>query len=133
MSRNRTYRVLTADEHSYLWRVRHRHDEGCDEVLSIRRVASPSGRALHFRPKPGFVIPDGVTSASGVVRDETGRWLNLNEPGVVRAFIDALTASEWPPDDHSFVHLDGWAWLAGAHRQRTPAESAPATSHFEGQ
>ena len=122
MSRHRTYRVLTAGEHTFLWRVRHRHDEGCNEILSIRRLASSSGRALHFRPKPGFAIPDGGTSASGVVRDDTGRWLNLHEPGVVRAFIDVLTASEWPTTDHAFVHLDGWAWLATAHHHRAPAD-----------
>jgi hypothetical protein len=115
MSRNRTYRVLAVGEQTYLWRVRHRHDEGCDEILSIRRVASSSGRALHFRPKPGFVVPDGGTSASGVVGDDAGRWLNLNEPGVVRAFVDALTAFEWLATDRAFAHLDGWDWLARVH------------------
>jgi hypothetical protein len=133
MSRNRTYRALAAGEHTYLWRVWHRHDDGCDEILSLRRVASSSGRVLHFRPKPGFAIPDGGTSASGVVRDDAGRSLNLNEPGVVRAFIDTLTASEWPTTDRAFAHLDGWAWLAQAHRQRATADSIPATSRFEGQ
>lgn len=131
MSRNRTYRALAADEHAYLWRVRHRHDDECHEILSLRRVASSSGRVLHFRPKPGFAIPDGGTSASGVVRDNAGRSLNLNEPGVVRAFIDALTADEWPTTDRVFAHLDGWAWLAQAHRQRATADSIPTTSRFE--
>ena len=122
--------MLAAGEHTYLWRVRHHHDEGCDEVLSIRRAASSSGRALHFRPKPGFAVPDGGTSAAGVVRDDAGRSLNLNEPGIVRSFIDVLTTSEWPTDDHAFAHLDGWAFLAQAHRQRTTADSIPTGITF---
>lgn len=122
MSHNRPHRALAAGEHTYLWRVSHRHeDDGCVEVLSIRRVGSPSGRALHFRPKPGFAIPDGGVSASGVVGDDTGRWLNLNEPGVVRAIIDTLTASDWPAADRTFAHVDGWAWFDRAHRQRAAA------------
>jgi hypothetical protein len=125
--------MLVADEHAYLWQVRHRHDEGCDEILTIRRVASPSGRALHFRPKQGFVIPDGGMSAAGVVGDAAGRWLNLNEPGVVRAVIDALTATEWPAANRRFLHLDGWPWLDAAYRQRSPADPDPTTSRFEPQ
>ncbi|MBR7831225.1 hypothetical protein KDK95_33270 [Actinospica sp. MGRD01-02] len=118
MSRNRSHRLLTADGHTYLWRVRHRHHEGCDEILTIRRLASLSGKALHFRPQPGFGIPDGGTSAAGVIADDAGRRLNLNEPGVVRVFIDALTADQWPITDRRFLHLDGWPWLDAAHRQR---------------
>ena len=132
MSRNRTYRVLVADEHTYLWRVKHCHDEGCDETLTIRRVASPSGRALHFRPKQGYVIPDGGMSATGVIGDDADRQLNLNEPGVVRAFIDALTAAEWPATDRRFLHLDGWPWLDAAYRHSS-VDSHPATSRFEPQ
>jgi hypothetical protein len=127
MSRNRMYRALATDEHSYLWRVWHSHGEGCDEILSVRRVASSSGRALHFRPKSGFLILDGGVSASGVVGDDADRWLNLHEPGVVRAFIDVLTASEWPAADLAFAHLDGWAWFGSAYRQRASALSAPVT------
>lgn len=104
--------MLVTPEHRYLWRVRHCHDDdGCDEVLSIRRTASHSGRALHFRPRSGFLIPDGGTSASGVMRDGAGRWLNLHEPGVVRAIVDELTGAQWPAADRAFVHLDGWDWF----------------------
>lgn len=123
MSIHRGYRVLTVGEHVYLWRVRHLHDEGCDEVLSIRRVDSPSGRALHFRPKPGFCIPAGGTSAAGVVGDDTGRWLNLNEPGVVRAVVDVLTASDWPIGDRSFAHLDGWSWFGSVSEHDRQSET----------
>lgn len=112
VSRNpRTHRVLVAGTHTYLWRVRHMHDAGCEEILSIRRASSPSGRALHFRPGTGFVMPNGGTSASGVVGDSAGRMLNLNEPGTVRAFVDALTASVWPAADRKYLHLDGWEWF----------------------
>ena len=121
MSRDRGFRVLKAGEFTYFWRVRHRHDEGCDEILSLRRAASPSGRLLHFRPRPGFVIPDGGVSAAGVVGDDAGRWLNLNEPGVVRALVDVLTAAQWPAADRGFLDLDGWDWFGSAHRHRTAA------------
>ena len=130
MALNRGYRVLVTDGRRYLWRVRHRHAEGCDEILAIRRVASPSGRALHFRPKPGFVIPEGGTWPAGVVADDAGRTLNLNEPGVVRAFVGALTAAEWDAAewdaaewdaaDRSYRHLDGWLWFEAAHREWAP-------------
>jgi hypothetical protein len=113
----RTHRKLVAGEHTYLWRVRHDHDHGCDEILSIRRVGSSSGRALHFRPKPGFLVPDGGTSAAGVVGDAGGRLLNLNEPGVVRAFVDVL-AAQWPSADRTFEHLDGWSWFDQVQRGR---------------
>lgn len=117
--------MLVALEHHYLWRVKHCHDDdGCDEVLSIRRTGSQSGRALHFRPGSGFLIPDGGTSASGVVRDDAGRWLILNEPGVVRTVVDTLTGSQWPTADRMFVHLDGWDWFDRVHRRHAAAESA---------
>ena len=68
------------------------------------------------------MIPDGGTSAAGVIGDDAGRWLNLNEPGVVRAFVDALTAADWQAADRRFLHLDGWPWLDAAYRQRFPAD-----------
>jgi hypothetical protein len=121
--------MLVADPHRYTWAVRHRHeDAGCVEALIIRRIGAPSGRALDFRPKPGFSIPDGGTSAAGVVHDDQGRRLNLNEPGVVRAFVDVLTAAQWDAADRTFPRLDGWEWFDAAHRARTAATTARSTS-----
>ena len=34
-----------------------------------------------------------------LVTDEADRWLNLNEPGVVRAFVDVLTAADWSAEE----------------------------------
>jgi hypothetical protein len=118
MALHRKHRLLVVGDQSYMWRVRHQHVDGCEEVLRLRRVGSPSARALGFRSRPGFSVPDGGTSAAGVVGDDHGRWLNLNEPGVVRAFVDALGAADWPAGDLRSHDLDGWAWFAAAHDRR---------------
>ena len=118
MAIHRKYRLLVAGDQRYLWRVRHRHVDGCEEVLSLRRVGSPSARVLGFRARPGFSVPDGGVSAAGVVGDDRGRWLNLNEPGAVRAFVDVLEDAEWPAGDVRNRELDGWAWFAAAHEHR---------------
>lgn len=115
MALHRKHRLLVAADQSYLWRVRHQHNEGCEEVLTLRRIGSPSARILRFRSRPGFSVPDGGVSAAGVVGDDRDRWLNLNEPGVVRAFVDALSAADWPAGDRLTRDLDGWAWFAEAH------------------
>lgn len=128
MSLHRRHRVLVVGGVAYLWSVRHRHSLHCEEVLSIRRVGSPSRRTLCFRAKPGFAIPvGGLGSAAGVVIDDSDRALNLNEPGTVRAFVDILTASEWPATDRRAREIDGWPWFADAHSRRTvTAPSAPS-------
>jgi hypothetical protein len=119
MSLYRKQRVLVVGEGSYLWSVGHRHTETCEEVLSIRRVGAPSRRTLCFENRPGFDIPLGGPSAAGVITDDADRTLNLNEPGTVRAFVDVLTASEWPATDRRAQEIDGWLWFAEAYALRT--------------
>lgn len=121
MSLNRRLRQLVVGEQKYLWRVRHRHPPGCVEVLSVRRVGSSSGRSLHFGSEPGFTVPAGGVDQAGAVGASGGRWLNLNEPGVVRAFVDALTVADWPLDDRRFIHVIGWTWFDDAYQRRTSA------------
>lgn len=128
MSLYRKQRVLVAGEGSYLWSVGHRHTKTCEEVLSIRRVGSPSRRTLRFENRPGFAIPLGGPSAAGVITDDADRTLNLNEPGTVRAFVDVLTASQWPETDRRAWEIDGWLWFAQAYELRTARTATPAAA-----
>ena len=115
MALNRRLRQLEVGEQKYLWRVSHRHAPGCVEVLSVRKVGSSSGRSLHFGSEPGFTAPAGGVDQAGA----TTIRLNLNEPGVVRAFVDALTLADWPLDDRRFIHVNGWTWFEDAYQRRT--------------
>lgn len=128
MSLHRNHRVLGVGEGSYLWSVGHRHTENCEEVLSIRRAGSPSRRTLCFENRPGFDIPLGGPSAAGVVTDDADRTLNLNEPGTVRAFVDVLTASEWPETDRRASEIDGWLWFGQAYELRTARAATPSAA-----
>ena len=133
MSLHRKYRVLVVGENTYLWQVRHRHRTECEEILSIRRVGSPSRRTLYFRPGPGFAIPvGGWGSAAGVVYDDEHRCLNLNEPGTVRVFVDILAESEWPAADRRAAELDGWVWFGEAYRRRALKVSAASSGVVAG-
>jgi hypothetical protein len=68
-------------------------------------------------------------SAAGVVGDRVaGRWLNLNEPSVVRSFIDLLSASGWPSSDRSFLHVNGWNWFDEAYLHSAQAACGAADS-----
>lgn len=129
MSRNpRKYRVLVAGEHTFIWRTTHCHVRGCEDILTIRRSGTPSGRALHFGDKPGFLPSGGAYSEAGVVADDKRRWLNLNEPGVVRAFIDALCEAGWQATDRSYLHVDGWEWFDQCCLRHESAEGGDQNS-----
>lgn len=128
MSLYRKQRVLVVGEGSYLWSVGHRHTKTCEEVLSIRRVGAPSRRTLCFGNRPGFGIPvGGLGSQAGVITDDADHTLNLNEPGTVRAFVDVLTAAEWPANDRRAQELDGWLWFGEAYQLRT-SRTLPAAA-----
>lgn len=46
---------------------------------------------ISFRAAPGRLVPDGFVHSGGVGTTEGG-FLNLHEPGTVRAFLDAAMA-----------------------------------------
>ena len=132
---HRDYRELKIVGRGYLWNVQHRHIDGCEEVLYLRRCGSPqSSRLLGFRTKPGFAVPDGGMSSAGCVCDDRHRWLNLNEPGTVRAFVDVLEAGQWPVGDRRRMELDGWELFDEVCRRRgvevpaSPPIPAPASA-----
>ncbi|NUP40519.1 MAG: hypothetical protein HOY76_26740, partial [Streptomyces sp.] len=55
----------------------------------------------------------GPTSTIG---DRDRGWLNLHEPGVARAFLDAALAQGWQPGAKSGQEIDGWTLFPEALR-----------------
>jgi hypothetical protein len=94
-------------EQQYLWKAYHQHGDGCEEVLRLRQVGSVAGLTLVFRPDGERHVPDGGMSAAGVIWIGD-RVLNLNEPGVVRAFVDAAVEAGWMAETRTVGRRDGW-------------------------
>jgi hypothetical protein len=108
MARSRSTRRLVVGADTYLWSVNHTHQGGkqpdlptCRETLSLRREGSSSRLLLAFHQPPAI----GPTSTVG--SHDLG-WLNLHEPGVVRAFLDAALAQGWQPGATSGQEIDGF-------------------------
>ncbi|MEU1524250.1 hypothetical protein ABZ413_18810 [Nocardia rhamnosiphila] len=114
MRKTGRHRVLTVGERQYLWRTAHRHVPGCEEVLRLRQRGSVAGLTLVFRPDGERHIPDGGVSAAGVIRIGD-RSLNLNRPGVVRAFVDGAVRRGWMAAAGTVGHRDGWALFDEAY------------------
>ncbi|MFE7793585.1 hypothetical protein [Streptomyces sp. NPDC057460] len=124
-------RLVVCDE-TFLWSVGHHHhtDRGryqdCREVLTIRRSGAPGRLLVVFRAGPGRLVPDGFLP-SGAVGTSAGSWLNLHEPGTVRALLDEAVSRGWHPDNPPTEQLDGWRLFARAvqAQRRSSASSAP--------
>ncbi|WP_335974532.1 MULTISPECIES: hypothetical protein [Streptomycetaceae] len=123
-------RRLTVGDTTFLWSVRHRHDgepgrwTDCREVLCVRRLDTRGGLRIVFRGGPGRLVPDGY-APSGAVGTADGPWLNLHEPGTVRAFLDEATARGWDPAAPAPQQVDGWPlFSAAAARRRSTAPGA---------
>ncbi|MFE3443465.1 hypothetical protein ACFXNW_10570 [Nocardia sp. NPDC059180] len=84
-------RVLKVGTRQYLWKAGHQHRDGCEEV----------------RPDGTRQVADGGTSASGDIWIGE-RMLNLNEPGVVRAFVDSAVDVGWMAQTRTAGRRDGW-------------------------
>ncbi|THA75710.1 hypothetical protein E6R60_16605 [Streptomyces sp. A0642] len=106
-----------------MWRVGHRHerDDGparnCREVLALHPLGGRGRLEIVFREGPGRVVPDGLLHAGGV--GTRGAYLNLNEPGTVRALLDeAVAAHGWDSDDPVPVTIDGWTLFDAVSARR---------------
>jgi len=120
-------RRLVAGDETFLWTVRHEHrvehgrPEGCRTVLDLRR-AGARGRLLTVfrqgagRPAPGGWLPSGTVGSA-----EEG-WLNLHEPGTVRALLDEALRRGWDPDDPVPLRTDGWRVFGAVAAARGGAE-----------
>jgi hypothetical protein len=62
---------------------------------------------ISFRGGPGRGVSDGYSKYRFVGSRESG-WLNLHEPGTVRALLDEALASGCQPDDPPIKESDGW-------------------------
>ncbi|WP_225100952.1 hypothetical protein [Streptomyces sp. CoH27] len=114
-SERRFRRLVLADGTEYRWTVRHRHRNGgpCQEVLTLYRDGTPIRIVF-----PGT---GGAYGHSGLVADHRGNAVNLHEPGVVRAFADAVRRLRPAPGD-----VDGRALLPGVALSRAAAATAEA-------
>ncbi|MEV0523529.1 hypothetical protein AB0I66_08895 [Streptomyces sp. NPDC050439] len=121
-------RRLVVGEEVFLWTVGHTHRtlpgggfEDCCEVLTLRQHQAPGRLRVLFREGPGKLVPDGYLHSGAVGTAESGRYVNLHEPGAVRALLDAAMAQGWRPDDPARRELDGWVFFeAVAARTRAP-------------
>jgi hypothetical protein len=116
--RGRAARRLVVGEETYLWRVGHDHrrvDDAvtgrhryldCRETLTIRPAGTEAQLRLVFPAGPGRLASDGLLPSGALGTD--GAWLNLHEPGVVRALLEQATARGWRFEGHRAVDVDGW-------------------------
>jgi hypothetical protein len=96
---------------------------GCTELLLVRTEDHRGQLRIAFAAGPGRVVSDGFMHGGGIALEgEGGGYLNLNEPGVVRAFVDAAMATGWTPGDT--VALDGWTLVPEVVRARATAAAA---------
>jgi hypothetical protein len=114
---SRTPRRLVVGDDTFLWSVRHEHhgDEGryedCREVLTVRRPGALGRLQVVFEGSPDHLVPDGRTP-SGEVGTAHGPWLNLHEPGTVRALLDEARARGCRVSGDGTELVDGWALFA---------------------
>ncbi|WP_411135804.1 hypothetical protein [Streptomyces sp. C10] len=123
--REMTARRLVVDGEIFLWSLRHRHHalgngryEGCCEALVIRRFKSRGCLRIAFEEGRGRLVPGGYLTHSGAVGMAGGAFLNLHEPGTVRALIDEALAEGWSPGDPATTAMDGWALFDTVARRR---------------
>lgn len=86
-------------------------------MLRLRRLGTHGHLLIVFRGGPGRMIADGY-APSGAVGTGGGAWLNLHEPGTVRAFLDEATARGWDPSAPAARQFDGWELFTAAAARR---------------
>ncbi|MET9379203.1 hypothetical protein ABZX98_34550 [Streptomyces sp. NPDC002992] len=121
MRRKGVLRKLVVDDTVWLWGRRHRHPE-CREILSLRRTDTPHAQLrLVFRSGEGRAVA-GFPLGEGEIIGGGGHWLNLNEPGVVRRFLDEAVARGLLPVANGVTEEDGWPLFDAIVADRAPQE-----------
>ncbi|MFF4952058.1 hypothetical protein [Streptomyces chattanoogensis] len=129
-------RPLVADGRVYLWTLRHSNrvlgggrPGDCRETLTLYPHPVSTGGPLRivFAEGPGRYVPGGFPLGSGNVGYVRGDSLNLNEPGAVRALLDAASARGWQPGERRAVEVDGWPLLEAAAARSRRRNSARST------
>ncbi|MEV6231192.1 hypothetical protein AB0L88_25365 [Saccharopolyspora shandongensis] len=120
-------RRLVIDDATFLWSVRHQHHveqdqrQLCREVLGIGLLGAVGRVRIVFEGGAGRLVPDGLLHSGGV--GTGGSWLNLHEPGTVRALLDEALANGWDPDDPSIKQIDGWLLFDAVSARRNAPQS----------
>ncbi|MEV6176079.1 hypothetical protein ACIHAR_03645 [Streptomyces sp. NPDC052016] len=102
--RRRLRRLVVDDSTTYMWTIRHRHEDGtgCAEILTLHQDGVRT--RIVFRSGEGRYAGGGYPTHSGGVGDRDHH-LNLHEPGTVRAFVEEARRRGLLPHDGE---LDGW-------------------------
>ncbi|MEU4849349.1 hypothetical protein [Streptomyces gilvosporeus] len=108
----------------YGWAFGHRHDRvrgysGCSNTVALWRPGSRACLRLVFQPTSDRAISDGYFDEGAVVRLPDREYLNLHEPGSVRALLDeALARGLFPATGP--VEVDGWPLFDAVRPQDPP-------------
>jgi hypothetical protein len=126
---SRKARPLVVGEETYRWSLGHQHQRlddprrylDCREVLTLRRQGAPGRVLIAFEARPGRLVPDGYLP-SGAVGTSGGGFVNLHQPGTVRALLGEALAHGWDPARPEALSLDGWLLFdaVAAHRAGRP-------------
>ncbi|WP_406447892.1 hypothetical protein OG782_03385 [Streptomyces sp. NBC_00876] len=123
-------RRLVVDGTVFLWKVGHRHErdggpeQNCREILAVHPLDGRGRLEIVFRPGPGRLVPDGRLHSGGVAT--AGAYLNLNEPGTVRALVDeAISVHGWDTDDAVPRTVDGWSVFDAVSARRPETTQEP--------
>ncbi len=123
MRNDRSLRRLVLDERTvYLWNVRHRHggSEPCRETLTLLRDGIRT--RIVFRSGEGRDAGGGYPGHSGGVSD-AHHYVNLHEPGVVRALVDEAAKRGLLSGGDE---LNGWELLPAVAVSRAAAATPEA-------
>lgn len=110
MGSRRRVRRLVVDGTVYGWCFGHRHVRGrpgCGSTVTLWRAGSPARLRLVFRSGPGRAVADGYFDEGAAVRLSDREYLNLHEPGSVRALLDEALARDVFPAAGT-AEVDGW-------------------------
>ncbi|MFF1922938.1 hypothetical protein ACFVW8_20510 [Streptomyces sp. NPDC058221] len=127
----RKSRRLVVDGVTFLWRVSHRHARGgvppglCQETLAVRPLIGRGRLEIAFRQGPGRAVPDGFFLHFGEVGMAEGGYLNLNEPGTVRALLDEALSHGWCADAPTVHVMDGWELFDAVSVRRNGVAPGP--------
>jgi hypothetical protein len=110
---SRKARRLVVGDETFLWSLGHElhvdqgRYEDCREMFTLRRWGARGRLLIVFQRRAGRLVPDGCLP-SGAVGTTDDVWLNLHEPGTVRALLDEAIGRGWNIDDPATVDVDGW-------------------------
>ncbi|WP_037605526.1 hypothetical protein [Streptacidiphilus rugosus] len=125
MGRKRRVRSLVVDGTEYRWCFGHRWDPvrgypGSRSTVTLWRPEGVARLRLVFRPTTDRHIADGFFDEGAAVRLPDRAYVNLHEPGNVRAlFEEAMARGLFPQSGQA--EADGWPLFDALRPQPAPA------------